>query len=674
MRSGANLGKEIERRIRARNFPGVKSLYAELQPAQRQWRNENGESFLHIAMNCHQPEIFEWFYKQLEHNFIVFSLDNENRSLVWLATKKKKTELAQRLLLNQLTSDRFTTEKLNKHNREEILDLRGFVNSFGASLLGKRISTEDWLKQDRILQSSVLHLAAQMPSSELLEFYIAILEEKNRLRELINQENKNKKTPLLEACSEKAFDCMVVLINHGADLYLLDKDQNNFFTWLEKADSATDDQKVDFFRRLEKQKQLDVLSYGRRYFQDDEKLKALYDKLSAARLALCPDSDVGADLNKFDLEKIKDKSQVLDEDRRITSKLIKRIDDYLAILHAKPRPPASRHLLLFRAFARISKILGVSSILYFCIYLLGIIAAGPTAVLGVPFVLTTVATIATLTAISPGVLMAIAAVLFLSILILATIGFFKLAIWLDTKATAPVVNVNKAEFATLIDDIDTTFIQKCNSLKERKGVAALPVPSMDFLSLEIPFVSLKGATTTSSVNFVETQFGFLKKRLENFQKDMIANNKPFSEFQEAAPIVSNALPMRIEHAVAAPQLPPQAAPPPPPPAPSLQAPRRHRIRRLQRNLEAPAIIEQAQTLPAEQLVIEKQVITDIPHSITVNIAGHWASLHAIEPELESESESEVESAPVPTSTGMDADIGDDDMLAIYAFNTRRQQH
>jgi len=36
MRSGANLGKEIERRIRARNFPGVKSLYAELQPAQRQ--------------------------------------------------------------------------------------------------------------------------------------------------------------------------------------------------------------------------------------------------------------------------------------------------------------------------------------------------------------------------------------------------------------------------------------------------------------------------------------------------------------------------------------------------------------------------------------------------------------------------------------------------------------
>jgi|GEM_PF-7106048 len=653
MRSGENLGKEMERRIRARNLAGVQSLFAQLDPVQRNWRNENGESLLHIAMSCHQPEIFEWLYEQLEHDFIVFSFDNERRSLVWLATKKHKIELAQRLLLNQLTSDRFTAEKIKEHSR---INGSG-IDDVGAQQLvgmGHEPVSFSWLFRDKITHFSVLHLAAQYPSSELLEFYIRILEDKNCL-DFIKRLNRDFKTPLHEACSHNSIDCVVVLINHDAELYVLDKEQNNFFTWLENTNSATEDQKIELFKRLKNEKQLEVLSYGRRYFQDNEVSKVLSDKLFAARLVLFPESDVGAELNKFDQEKIKGKNQVLDEDRKTTSKLIKRVDDYLAVLRAKPHPKAN-HADFFKWLARLSGALLISLIVSLILDLVALLvfveAIMPFASLST---LTFVAAISALTAMSTSVLLVMTGVIFPIACVILMVGLGKLTLWLDRKAKSPVVKVNKAEFSALVDDIDTTLIQKCNELVEKQGLEALPVSRDDFVALASALAFLK-LVTTGPITAVESSFRQLKKRLENFQNDMTKKNKPFSEVHEVIPIVVRPLPMQIMQPVIESepqqqlQLQPEQQPQPPLPQ---EAP-----------LQSQA--EQVQTLPAEE-----NVIADFSEINTINIAGHWASLHVAKPEMaESGEVSAPEPEPRPTIIGMDADIGDDEMLAFYAFPSR----
>ena len=76
------IAQEIAQRIQSRQLSFVQSIWKRAGRDDRRWRNEKGQSFLHIALTYYQMDIFDWLYEHLENDAVILSLDNEDRSVV----------------------------------------------------------------------------------------------------------------------------------------------------------------------------------------------------------------------------------------------------------------------------------------------------------------------------------------------------------------------------------------------------------------------------------------------------------------------------------------------------------------------------------------------------------------------------------------------------------------
>jgi hypothetical protein len=514
---GHFIEKELERRIRDRNFRAVQSLFPRLSKESRNWRNEHGESFLHIALSVCDETIFNWLYERFENSFMVMTLDNKGRSLPWLAVQKHKLDLAMRLIANQ----------------------------YGAPAFAASPFLHDWIVSEKP-NVSILHLAAQEPTSELLEFLIPFLpneperssislllfsaQAKRGRFVLIDRADGQGKSPLHYASEAKAFDNIVVLVNIGADLDLIDEKNNCFLSWFETSDQISEEERVLLFKRFDNEKRFQILSYLRS--QGSE----LYARLAAEQSALLEGGDLEAALDEFERRTKKSFYRVLRDDKRTIENLIDKVDARLTELNARPVPKVSFSWMykiagkLFDLFGWISTFATVSWWFLF----LGETASVPLSILasfvGISLATASATTFALLgiAAMCVGILGAVIAV-----------ACFKIGTAITNKANSPVLQISHEEFTELKDVIEKEIIIKCKTVNSKRPVPVyqdLLKPLEDFIS------SFEDKNISSPIDLVVDTLTNIKFNLIIFRDKVIRNKAPISLVTDVAEV---AAPVRV---------------------------------------------------------------------------------------------------------------------------------
>jgi hypothetical protein len=470
------LEQELERRIRDRNLRAVKSMYPLIPREKRGWFNNNGETFLHIALSVHDEKIFNWLYSQMENHDVVFSVDYQGQSLVFLAAKTGKTALAIRLLMQLIASDKFTTHRQ-----------RG-----------------EWFGPNRS-RVSIVHLAAQKNTTEFMELLMPVLIQQRLWDGMLNEGDNHKKTPLHYAFDAKAFDNIVFLINCGADLFQLDNENRHFLTWFETSKNANDEEKIDLFRRIHPNKQLQMLNYFYTKKQEPE-AAAWYEKLVAARAAQFSEEDIERKMYLFR----KGLSQLFDEDRRVVDRIIKKADTLSSNLSSRPHPSNKLNFAL-------SIIAGVLAVLFIVAAVIIPVVCIPTFLIQIIFFSAHISLGAwlgsTLGAFIGGVIMGIAS---------------GVACRIFSNRRPPPVLVSYDEVADLIHDLDNGIVKKCETSQETDRHARHSRPYLDsvreFRIFLNEFKEEKSVELWKVTNSVDA----LKDHLDTFRTGMFNSRVPFS--------------------------------------------------------------------------------------------------------------------------------------------------
>ena len=397
--------------------------------------------------------------------------------------------------------------------------MRLLANQLGSDKFASHPLRDEWMRPDKH-GVSILHLAAQDPSTELLEFLVPLLQEKktsttllgHTFESLLNHGDKENKTALHYACEANGFDHIVILINLGADMYVLDEHRNTFLTWFEKNNPP-------FFDRLQKDKQLQLLSYFRRRVKQDGEAQTVYAKLAADYAAMDSNVDVDAELDQHDKTHLKTLPHVLDEDRRTIERLIKKADAHLANLNARPTPPFNRRL--YWILGIVSAVLtGSMPIAVFVLIIMGAVSALSVLLAGI--VLNPCGAVS----ISVGV----SGVAIVGVMLTAML-FGNLTGYLFRKGP-PQVPISSDELSEFKEELDSELMKKCQTIEGEKGVSALPVAAQTYLSLKSTYGLFKIAiSTVASAIFT---LKWLKSELEAFLKEMLENKKPFSNVPDQA--------------------------------------------------------------------------------------------------------------------------------------------
>jgi ankyrin repeat protein len=469
--------KELERRIRERNFPAVKSMFKRIAPANHGWRNEKGESFLHIALSVCDVRIFNWLYSKMENNGdVVFGVDSNNRSLIWLAASRINPAFAVSLMARWIGSD-----KLKSHPNRHV-----------------------WLNADSHLVS-ILHLAAADPSSEALEFFLPMLTENAQWAGVMGQQDDQGRSPLHYACKARAFDNIVLLVNAGADLFMLNKKTVYFLGWFEKS-HASDEEKFDLFRRLNQPIQFQILSY----FRNPNANAEWYAKLVAVRTAQFPEENIEEALNDFDRTRLKSATQVFVEDVQWLQGLIRKVDTLATDLKARPVPNNHRNTGLASFFRRGFLIMGTcTAVMPFVVM---IAFAVTVSILAAPLTLG----------------MMIAAVYStLGVFFILTIGSHLLSKHFGNKQSQVIISHD--ELADITHELDVGLVQKCKILSgsQRHDGRHLPFSVGRLLLLEGFLERFKSGASTV-LQGVVSALDDLQTSLLAFHDGLIEAKIPFS--------------------------------------------------------------------------------------------------------------------------------------------------